>query len=614
MQGNDDTHLQNASEEREGKPAPNQEKKAHKATPHKEDHAADQADLAEGQTKDYSAMGLKELVQAFEKLLGSGKVHHSRKAFEACIAAFNKTYNELINSKKQAFLESGGLEQDFEVVIPEKSIFESLVRRYKSERSHFYKELEKNLQTNLKTRLELIEELKGLIALDQPIGETYKQFKALQNRWHETGHVPRTEANNLWRTYRHHVGIFYDFLHLNREFRELDYKYNYEEKIKVIKEAGMLAGMDNIQKAFRNLQDLHKRWKDELGPVAKEHGETLWERFGEATKIIHEKRQYFLKNQELVFEENLQKKQLILEQMKGLIEDETVSHGAMQKQIKKMEGLRSSFFDIGHVPKGQNDDVWTDFKKTMQKFSRKRNHFYKNLKKSYNENLQKKLDIIKEAEALSLSDDFRTNRPKIIALQKKWKETGAVSRKQNDKVWKQFRAICNAYFERMDANRNQATAQQQEAWVKKSDLLKTVQSFDLSDDSSDSQIKAWIEAWAQMGAVAKNRQQIESKFVSAITKAYKVIGLSAVEAQKKSYEVQIQLMANQPDALYSEKATIQRKIEETKQQIIQLETNMQFFSENSSDNPIVAKVSQDIKKHQKTLEKLNEKKKMLKSI
>ena len=614
MQGNDDTHLQNASEEREGKPAPNQEEKAHKATPQKALRAADQADIAEGLTQDYSAMELKELVQAFEKLLGSGKVHHSRKAFEACIAAFNKTYSERISSKKQAFLESGGLEEDFEVVIPEKSMFESLVRRYKSERSHFYKELEKNLQTNLKTRLELIEELKGLIALDQPIGETYKQFKALQNRWHETGHVPRTEANNLWRTYRHHVGIFYDFLHLNREFRELDYKYNYEEKMKVIKEAEMLAGMDDIQKAFRNLQDLHKRWKDELGPVAKEHGETLWERFGEATKIIHEKRQYFLKNQELVFEENLQKKQLILEQMKGLFEDETVSHGAMQKQIKKMEGLRSSFFDIGHVPKGQNDAVWTDFKKTMQKFSRKRNHFYKNLKKSYNENLQKKLDLIKEAEALSLSDDFRTNRPKIIALQKKWKETGAVSRKQNDKVWKQFRAICNAYFERMDANRNHATAQQQEAWVKKSDLLKTVQSFDLSDDSSDGQIKAWIEAWAQMGAVAKNRQQIDNKFVSAITNAYKIIGLSAVEAQKKSYEVQIQLMANQPDALYSEKATIQRKIEETKQQIIQLETNMQFFSENSSENPIVAKVSQDIKKHQKTLEKLNEKKKMLKSI
>lgn len=613
MQETDDTHLYEVGGEQEGKQASNQEEEANEATPQKTTSAANQAVKTDEQSEDYNVMGLDELVSALEKLLDTTKVHHLRKSIDSLITAFNKTHRELIDSKKQAFIESGGLEEDFEVVIPEKPVFESLVRRYKSERNHYYKELEKNLQSNLKTRLDLIEELKGLIGVDQPIGETYKQFKSLQNRWHETGHVPRAEANNLWRNYRHHVGIFYDFLHLNREFRELDYKYNYEEKMKVIKEAEALAGLDDIQKAFRNLQDLHKRWKDELGPVAKEHGEALWERFGEATKIIHDKRQYFLKNQELVFEENLQKKQLILEQMKSLHEEEAVSHGIMQKQINKMERLRSSFFDIGHVPKNQNDNIWAEFKKTMQNFSRKRNNFYKNLKKSYSENLKKRLDIIKEAEELSLSDDFRANRPKIIALQKKWKETGAVSRRQNDKVWKKFKAVCNAYFERMDASRNLSTVQQQQAWEKKSELLKTIESLDDSGTFTDEQIDAWIEEWNKIGAVAKNKQHIENKFVSAITKVYKTKGVSPVEIQKKSYATQLKLMANQPDALHKEKVTIQRRIEETKQQIIQLETNMQFFSENSSDNPIVAKVVQDIKKHQETLEKLKEKKTMLRS-
>lgn len=618
MQESNDTHLHDANEEQVGNEAPKQEEKTDKVTPQEESHAQNQEEETQENTdeltEDYSAMELDELVKALEKLLSTGKVHHFRKSFDALIATFNKKYRTLINSKKQAFVEGGGIEEDFEIIIPEKSQFESLVKRYKTERSQYYKEFEKNLQTNLKIRLELIEELKELIGLDQPIGETYKQFKTLQNKWHETGHVPRTEANNVWRTYRHHVGIFYDFLHLNREFRELDYKYNYEQKLKVIEEAEALAGMEDIQKAFRNLQDLHKRWKDELGPVAKEHGDALWERFGEATKIIHDKRQYFLKNQELILEENLQKKQLILEQMKSLNEEQANSHSAMQKQINKMEGLRTSFFDIGHIPKSQNDSVWADFKKTMGVFSRKRNNFYKNLKKSYNENLQKRLEIIREAEELSQSDDFKNTTPKIIALQKKWKETGAVSRRQNDKVWKEFRAVCNAYFDRMDTSRNQATAQEQEAWNNKSELLKTVQSFTEPDEGSVEQIESWVESWSNLGAVARNKQHIETKFVTAIAKAYKTLGLSAEEIHNKRYALQLQLMADQPDALQKERATIQRKIEETKQQIIQLETNMQFFSENSSDNPIVAKVNKDIQKHQATLEKLKEKKRMLKSI
>ena len=144
-----------------------------------------------------------------------------------------------------------------------------MIRRYKSEKVKYYQELEKSFQNNLVIRKNLIEELKGLIGIDQPISDTYKQFKDLQARWRESGHVPRADANNIWKTYHHHVGIFYDFLHLNREFRELDFKYNYEEKLKIIEQAEALGKMDNIQKAFRNLQELHKRWKDELGQSLK---------------------------------------------------------------------------------------------------------------------------------------------------------------------------------------------------------------------------------------------------------------------------------------------------------------------------------------------------------
>ena len=253
----------------------------------------DESAVAESEEDSYEDLNLEQLLKTLDKKVSSGKVQHHKREIEALSKQIEPKLIHIFDKKKEDFINAGGELKDFDAKIPEKTTYDDLIRRYKSEKVRYYQELEKSFQNNLVIRKNLIEELKGLIGIDQPISDTYKQFKDLQARWRESGHVPRADANNIWKTYHHHVGIFYDFLHLNREFRELDFKYNYEEKLKIIEQAETLGKMDNIQKAFRNLQELHKRWKDELGPIAKEHGETLWERFSEATKVIHEKRQFF---------------------------------------------------------------------------------------------------------------------------------------------------------------------------------------------------------------------------------------------------------------------------------------------------------------------------------
>ncbi len=235
---------------------------------------------------------------------------------------FDKKMSALAQEKKEAFVASGENPDTFYFNPPMKKTYQELVRRYKSDRSAYYKSKEEQQKKNLAQRLELIEELKGLINVEQEIKETYKQFKDLQKRWKETGQVPRMQANNVWKTYHHHVGIFYDFLHLNRDLRELDFKFNLEQKLKICEQAEALASMEDISKAFRQLQTLHKKWKDELGPVDKEHSEEVWERFSNATKIIHDKRRYFLKNQDEVFEVNSIKKQSLIAQMHELLTQE----------------------------------------------------------------------------------------------------------------------------------------------------------------------------------------------------------------------------------------------------------------------------------------------------
>ena len=267
----------------------------------------------------YDDLNLEQLLKTLDKKVSSEKIQHHKREVEALSKQIEPKLSRIFENKKEDFINAGGELNDFDAKIPEKTNYDDLIRRYKSEKARYYQELEKSFQNNLVIRKNLIEELKGLIGIDQPISETYKQFKDLQARWRESGHVPRADANNIWKTYHHHVGIFYDFLHLNREFRELDFKYNYEEKLKIIEQAEELGKIENVQKAFRNLQELHKRWKDELGPIAKEHGETLWERFSEATKVIHEKRQFFQKNQSEIYKANYEKKKTIIAQISALL-------------------------------------------------------------------------------------------------------------------------------------------------------------------------------------------------------------------------------------------------------------------------------------------------------
>ena len=252
----------------------------------------------------FEAMELNELLDFFASALKKESIQHLKPTIEPLIKVFNQKLGGLEKTQKEAFIADGDNPDAFYFNPPIKKEFEALYRRYKSDRSTYYRSQEEKQKKNLAQRIALIEELKGLISLEQDINITYNQFKDLQKRWKETGQIPRMEANDVWRTYHHHVGHFYDFLHLNRELRELDYKFNLEEKLKICEQAEALTNMEDISKAFRHLQNLHKRWKDELGPVDKEHSENIWERFSNATKIIHEKRRYFLKNQEDIFEAN----------------------------------------------------------------------------------------------------------------------------------------------------------------------------------------------------------------------------------------------------------------------------------------------------------------------
>jgi len=568
--------------------------------------------------KDYHAMSKEQLVDEFEALLKKEKVQAIKDHVIEIRAEFNAKFNEEEEEKKEEFLADGGNIIDFHYSTPLKKRFNSLYFDYREKRNNYYKQLKQDLNKNLDKRLEIIEELKGLIDVEENINTTYKHFKDLQDRWRVAGPIPREKYNDVWNTYHHHVENFYDFLHLNREFRDLDFKHNLDQKLKVIDRAEELAQETDVNRAFRELQMLHKMWKEELGPVAKEFREDIWDRFSTATKQIHDKRQEYFNTLDERYEENWKAKQVIIEKINEIADEEYKSHNTWQQKIKEIEPLREAFFNAGKVPRSKNEETWTDFKQNVRRFNRNKNAFYKNLKKQQYDNLEKKKELIQIAEDNKDSDDFKTVTPLMKKIQADWKKIGHVPRKDSDKVWKQFKAACNHYFERLHETRKDENKAEFEAFHKKKELLEQVKSVELSGDKKEDlpKIKNFIEEWKNIGRVPYNKRFIEGKFNKALDQLFNKLDVDHTKAEMLKYENKVQSLNDADDdkKLRNEHYFLTKKIEETKAEIRQLENNLQFFSNVEEDNPLVQDVHKNIADQKAQLEVWKEKLQKIKSL
>lgn len=568
--------------------------------------------------KDYDAMPMDELVIELEKLLKKEKVQAIREHVSQIKIAFDKKFNEVIEEKKEQFVEDGGNVIDFHYSSPVKTKFNRIYFDYREKRDAYYKNLKKNLNENLKNRLALIEELKNMIGTGRDMKANFNHFKELQERWKNAGPVPRTEYSKLWKTYHHHVERFYDFLHLDREFRDLDFQHNLDQKLKIIARAEELVKEDNVNRAFRELQLLHKMWKEELGPVAKEFRDEIWDKFSDATKKIHDKRRAYFEELDKEREKNLEVKLDIVKQIEKLANTEIKSHKHAQKNIKLVNELRELFFKAGKVPQKDNDSIWKSFKENVRTFNRAKNAFYKDLKKEQQKNLEKKLELIKIAEDNKDSDDFETITPLMKKIQADWKKIGFVPRKHSDKIWKQFKAACNHYFDRFHAHKNEENKEEIEAFRAKKDLLDDIKNYKLKGDKDKdlNTIKSYIDQWTSLGLVPDQKRYIEGKFNKALDQLFQNMKIDKTEAELLKYENRLHGLEEADDnrKIYKEEQFLRTKISDTKAKINQFENNLQFFSDADKESPLVKEVYDNIDKLKNELDMWKTKLDKIKSL
>lgn len=570
---------------------------------------------------DYDAMSMEALTEELEKLVNNEKVMAIKDHVEGIRKAFSDKYHHFIDEKKEEFLAQNNEEGlDFEYHFPLKNKFDGIYNAYKASKAKHFKQLQNNLEQNFAVRESLIEELKNLIdSGDSSISDMFKKVNDIRERWKNAGAIPRDKYNILWNNYHFHMERFYDIMHLDKEARDLDLKNNLEQKQAIIAKAKELLNEADVMKAFRELQLLHRVWKEEIGPVDREHREAIWNEFSEITKQMHDKREGLYAEARAKESDNLAVKNEIISQIIALGNEKIDSHSGWQAQIQKMEALREAFFKAGKVPAEVTEETWANFKNAVRSFNANKNVFYKDIKHEQNENLNKKLALVEKAKSLQDSSDFAATTPIMKKIQDDWKKIGHVPRKYSDSVWKDFKDACNAYFDRMHEARNAETSEEVEAFEKKKAFLEELKSFTLTGEHKADldAIKAHIATWKTFGKVPFNRRHIEGKFNKILDALFEKLSLSKKDTEMMRFSNRLEQLSEGDDrrALEQEQFFIRKKIDEVQSEIFQLENNIQFISSSSKgENPFIKEVQKSIERHKDDLKLWKEKLQQIKNM
>ena len=580
----------------------------------REDNRLEDASLV-----NYEAMSLSELTKELKELLQTEKTQAIKKQVDAIRYEFDKKYDALVEEKKEEFIADGGELYNFSYEIPVYREFYTAFNDYREKRNQYYKEIEKTHKENLAKRREIIEELKSLLNAEEHLGTTFKQFQQLQERWRKAGAVSNADYEDLWNTYHHHVENFYDFIHLSKDLRDIDFKRNLEEKLKIIERAEALA-QDDVDAliASRELQVLHRVWKEEIGPVDKEHRESIWQRFSELTKKIHDKRQYYLKNLDKVYEENAVKKQGIIERIKKLGEKEPTTHSAWKQLSKQVEDLRQLFLNVGKVPLQQADEVWKSFNIALRAFNKKKNQFYKTLKKEQQENLTKKLALLEIAKANQNSTDWETTTELMKNIQREWKEIGSVPLRNTEKIWKEFKRACDTYFSRFAETIQYSKNKESDALEQKKAFLDKLKEYQLGTDRDKeiATLQNFVNEWNAIGNTHHSKRTIDIKFHKIIDALYKKLNFDKQEIELIKYNNKLERLINDDNenSLNNEVIFVRRRIDELKSEILQLENNLAFFGNIDEKNPLVRDVIKNINNQKEALKTWENKLRELKHL
>lgn len=515
------------------------------------------------------------------------------------------------DAQTKEYLEKGGDPEKF-VLLPDdtEEAFKAEMQIIKEKRAKIFLEQEEEKQENLAKKLEIIEKIKAMATSPEEANQSYNDFKALQQEWKDIKAVPADKANELWRNYQLYVEQFYDLLKLNSEAREYDFKKNLEAKTALCEAAEKLDEEEDVISAFHQLQDLHQQYR-EIGPVAKELREQIWSRFKAASTVINKKHQQYFEDIRAKEEKNLEQKTALCEKLEAIDLDAIKTAAQWEATTKEVIAMQQEWREIGFAPQKMNVKIFERFRTINDVFFSKKAEFFKELKSQYSSNLEKKHELVKKAQQLADSTDWKKTGDKIIALQKEWKTVGVVPRKQGELLWKDFLDACNKFFEaRNKANAGTRNTEHSNLAKKREVVAKLKDLLENPVENVQQALQKLTEEYNSIGHVPfKEKDNIYKEYHAVLDKIYKDLHISNAKRRLDYFKSNLKNVAEKgSDALDNERGRLLRRYDQLRNDITTYENNLGFLNAASKKgNSLVEEMNRKVQKLKDDLELVKKK-------
>ena len=515
------------------------------------------------------------------------------------------------DAQTKEYLEKGGDPEKF-VLLPDdtEEAFKAEMQIIKEKRAKIFLEQEEEKQENLAKKLEIIEKIKAMATSPEEANQSYNDFKTLQQEWKDIKAVPADKANELWRNYQLYVEQFYDLLKLNSEAREYDFKKNLEAKTALCEAAEKLDEEEDVISAFHQLQDLHQQYR-EIGPVAKELREQIWSRFKAASTVINKKHQQYFEDIRAKEEKNLELKTALCEKLEAIDLDAIKTAAQWEATTKEVIAMQQEWREIGFAPQKMNVKIFERFRTINDVFFSKKAEFFKELKSQYSSNLEKKQELVKKAQELADSTDWKKTGDKIIALQKEWKTVGVVPRKQGELLWKDFLNACNKFFEaRNKANAGTRNTEHSNLAKKREVVAKLKELLENPVENVQQALQKLTEEYNSIGHVPfKEKDNIYKEYHAVLDKIYKDLHISNAKRRLDNFKSNLKNVAEKgSDALDNERGRLLRRYDQLRNDITTYENNLGFLNAASKKgNSLVEEMNRKVQKLKDDLELVKKK-------
>lgn len=514
-------------------------------------------------------------------------------------------------ARLKEYIDGGGNPETYQVVPDQdEETFKAQMAVIREKRAKIMQQQEAEKQANLEKKLEIIEKIKAMATSPDEAGKSYNEFKELQQQWKDIKNVPADKANELWRNYQLYVEQFYDLLKLNSEAREYDFKKNLEMKTKLCEAAEKLADEEDVISAFHQLQELHQQYR-EIGPVAKELREEVWARFKAASTVINKRHQQHFEDLRAKEEENLARKTALCEKVEELGKAENKGAADWEKRSKEIIDIQNEWKTIGFAPQKMNVKIFERFRAACDDFFGRKAEYFKALKVTFSENIEKKKALVEKAQALADSTDWKATSDKLIALQKEWKTVGMVPKKLGDQLWQEFLGACNKFFEARNAAGAGQRNEEHANLEKKKGIIEQLKALaENAAEATKEKVQALTEEYNKVGHVPyKEKDKLYEAYHEVLDRIYKELNISTKRRRLNDFKANIKNVAKRgEEALDNERGRLARRFEQLKQEIQTYENNLGFLNASSKKgNSLIDEMNRKVQHLRDDLELVRQK-------